>query len=514
MDDAHEVIARAAATAAPAEPPTPNDRDLADLPRNDTGNARRLIERYGRDLMMVDDHGWFTWDGRRWCSQSAKRAPEAVKLAHRTVDAMRDEVRSLADELQSLRQSGAGIHDLQEMEKRVQAHRQFAVASGNTGRVEAMLKAAEPYLRCSPQDLDTDPFLINVHNGTLEIGPASPEGDVPIRLRPHDRLDRITRLMPIEYDPEATCPQFEAFFAAIQPDPQVRAFLMRYLGYCLTGDTREQVLLLAYGKGANGKTTLFETLAEAFGDYAMTLPIQTFLHDDRRRGGDATPDLARLPGVRYVLAAEPDRGARLSESVVKTITGGEKIAARHLFEGMFEFTPTFKLVLCANEKPAILGQDEGIWRRVNLVPFETFIPAERRDKRLREKLRRERPGIFNLLLDGLRLWREQGLAIPEAISSATDQYRTESDPIGEFLRLCTQPSPGARVRAGRLYQVYSRWSHANALQPVSMTQFGRRLSDKGVHKEKAGVFFYTGIELAGDGLDGLDVGDGHPGEAA
>src|SRR5262249_5005445 len=162
-----------------------------------------------------------------------------------------------------------------------------------------------------------------------------------------------------------------------------------WFGYCLTGDVGEQVMVLFHGRGANGKSTLLSLMAHVMGDYALTLPIQSFLHDDRRGGGDATPDLARLPGARLVMAAEPERGSRLSEAVVKTVTGGDKVVARRLFEGQFEFEATFKLVLSANEKPRITGQDEGIWRRVTLVPFAAAIARERRDKRLIEKLKAE-----------------------------------------------------------------------------------------------------------------------------
>src|SRR5262249_29253323 len=152
-------------------------------------------------------------------------------------------------------------------------------------------------------------------------------------------------------------------------------------------------------------------------------PIQSFLHDDRRGGGDATPDLARLPGIRAVMASEPERGSRLSEAVVKTVTGGEKVVARRLFEGQFEFDATFKVILSANEKPRIIGQDEGIWRRIVLVPFNAFVPHERRDKRLLDRLKAEASGILNWTLDGARIWREEGLAIPRVLAEATDQYR-------------------------------------------------------------------------------------------
>src|SRR5262249_26468125 len=153
-------------------------------------------------------------------------------------------------------------------------------------------------------------------------------------------------------------------------------------------------------RGANGKSTTLSVMGHLLGDYSLTLPIQTFLHDERRGGGDATPDLARLPGSRLVAASEPERGARLSDAVVKTVTGGDKVVARRLFEGQFEFDPDFKLVLSVNEKPRITGQDEGIWRRVILVPFPASFARGKAEKGLRDVLVAEASGILNWLIDG------------------------------------------------------------------------------------------------------------------
>lgn len=502
-----------AAIQAASEPPPapPDDRKLADEPRNDLGNARRLIDRYGRDLQYVDDAGWIVWDGRRWASQPSKGAPDAKRLGHKTVEAIELEAQALQAERDDLERRYAPKDPrVEALSDRVDKHWRWRTASGNAGRIEAMLSTAAPYLRRRPDELDSDPWLLNVGNGCLELdGRGSAPGGDPIRLRHHERTDLMMRLTPVEFGPEAQCPKFRNFLEQVQPDPGMRRFLQTWFGYCLSGDTSEQRIVICHGRGANGKSTLLWVIGHVLGEYAVTVPIETFIADDRRRGGDPTPDLVRLVGARLALASEPERGAKLSEAMVKRATGGERMTARKLFEGMFDFMPTFKLVLSVNEKPTIRGQDEGIWRRVMLVPFEQFFAEDTRRKQseLMAELAAEASGILNWLLDGLRLYGEHGLVMPEAVRAATQQYRQESDPVGEFLRDCTIEDPGARIQASRFFDLYAKWCRANGLHPLTGTSFGKRLSDIGIHKLKAGVMFYVGRSINRDAMAELDARD-------
>ncbi len=299
------------------------------------------------------------------------------------------------------------------------------------------------------------------------------------------------------YDPEATAPKFRAFLDLILPDTSVQLFVQRWMGYCLTGDTGQQRLVIAIGSGANGKTTLFDLLQEVLGDYASTVDIKTFLHDERRRGGDATPDLARLPGQRLVLAAEPEAGDRISETMVKTITGGDRLVARGLYSEPFEFAPSFKLIVLSNVRPTIRGQDEGIWRRITLVPFEQVIPPEQRRPKneVIAELLTERAGILNWMLDGLLMFREEGLAIPEKIRAATNDYRAENDAVGQFVTAATEPDSQGRVSATRLYGLYCDWCKANAIEPWSQTRFGRRMGDLKYRRETTGIAYYMGLRV-------------------
>lgn len=472
--------------AMPAPPATLN-RQLANLPRNDDGNGQRIIARYGDELVYVEGVGWHVWDGHRWRVSVGQRGgpgAEAIKRAHLTEQAIREE----AEALEMASPKAADAEAAAEWEKRVEGHQKFAVGSGNAGKIEAMLWSAAPYRGRRPDQMDVPRRLLNVLNGTLVLGG-------PVGMRPARKADLLTRSAAVSFDPEATAPLWRAFLDRVLPDQAIQVFLQRWFGYCLTGEVGEQCLVVMHGAGANGKSTLLEAVAHVMGDYAISLPIQTFAHDERRRGSDATPDLARLPGVRFVRVAEPDLGTRLSEGLVKVITGGERIVARGLYEAMTEFAPQFKLVLAANVKPSIRGQDEGIWRRIRLVPFGVQVPVDERDPQLGDKLKGEASGIFNWLLDGFRFWHESGLTMPEAVRAATAEYREESDAIGEFLRDCTRPKPGPRIKATTLYALYADWAAANAIEIVSRRLFGLRLTDLAVRREKHGVAYYCDLVI-------------------
>ena len=487
------------------------DLRLALLPRNDIGNAGRLMARFGPDLLHVPDVGWHAWTETHWDCEDGER--QAHLRAQDTVAAIKDEAVAVEkhgpfDDPPEAEAEAKEFH--KQWDKFVEGRFAWAVASGNSGRVSAMLREAAPNISLRLEGLDADPFLLNVANGTLALraaaaggpqggddgadsGGAGGEGD--FALLPHSRGHHITKISPARFAPEATAATFRHFLDQVLPDREVQTFLQRWFGYCLTGDTSEQCLVLFHGTGANGKSTLVDTVKWILGDYAMTLPFASLLHDDRRRGSEPTPDLARLPGARLVSAAEPEIGQRFSESLIKTLTGGEAITARHLQQDFFEFTPTFKLVLSFNTKPSVRGQDEGIWRRLLMVPFDVTVPKAQRDRDLPAKLRAEASGILNWMLDGLRLWLEGGLQIPEAVRAATAAYKTESDPLGQFLEMATLRKAGAHVQAKQFYTAYTHWCRENAVEPLSMTAVGRKLGDRGIEKERVGVVFYKDLEL-------------------
>lgn len=253
-------------------------------------------------------------------------------------------------------------------------------------------------------------------------------------------------------------------------------YLQRITGYSLTGDTREQVLFLLYGAGANGKSTFLETLRYISGDYAMSAEFSSFVAN---RGSNVRNDLARLAGARLVTAVESQFNRYLAEEVIKQITGGDTITARYLYSEHFEFRPQFKLFLATNHKPRIRGTDSAIWRRIHLIFFTVTIPNEEQDKELPEKLRLEGSGILRWAMQGLASWRRYGLQVPGTIIRETSEYRSEQDVLQHFIDEQCVLGPGAEASASELYKTYKTWCEAAGESPMCKRDFGLTLQERG-----------------------------------
>ena len=469
----------------PDKPDADGDLDLTlafqDL--NDFGNANRLIARHGDLLMYVANVGWFVWDGARWNHDGGES--EALKLAHKTAYAIASEAKALRDKPGK-------------WEGRVAPLARHAVQSGNKARHIGMLDTAAPYRTVAIEDLDRDTMLLATPNGTIELAGLT-------RFRASAREDRITRSLAVRYVPGAVCPLWEKFLSEILPDEEMREFLRRILGYCLTGSTREHKLFIFYGTGRNGKSTLINVLRHVMGDYAVSSPVQTFLAKrDGNSGSEASPDLARLPGARVVSAAEPPEGARLDESKVKEMTGGDPMTVRHLNQGFFEFRPNFKAIISTNHQPTIRGTDHGIWSRINLVPFTVQIQQDKIDRGLEEKLLAEAEGILQWMLTGTEDWFAAGLAPPSKAIAAVEDYRADQDPVGEFLKSrCDlyaldyfNPSTGRPWETGQkqVRDAYVEWCKEEGLEPMSAKAFGSKLTGRGIQRRKSnGLTLYQGL---------------------
>jgi putative DNA primase/helicase len=474
------------------------------LPQNDTGNAGRLKLRYGHRLIWVEGWGWLAWVGSHWSSTDGERL--AKTWAQRTAALIRKEVGVIEAE------GPHPVEDDKAFEKRVAARRAWANTSGMWPRTKAMLEAAAPHLAVPVERLDARPELFNVANGTLELtvsdtGDALPEG--AWQCREHRPGDYLTRVSPVVYDPDAPAERWRRFVAETHADEEQRLYVQRAAGYTMTGHVREEKIFLHHGGGSNGKSVFLEVLAEVFGSYAISLPFETFLVDERRSGGQATPDLARLPGVRFCRTGEPEGNAQFSEAMVKRITGADTLQARPLYGAQFEFRPQFRLWAAFNARPRVRGQDHGIWRRIDLVGWEaTFIDpwerdkfpsAPRKDTRLMEALRGELPGVLNWLLEGYREWGRVGLATPECVRALTDDYRAESNPMGQFLSGCCRVGGDRWTQAARLYRAYAAWCREAAIDPLSQTGFGRSLRQMGVERSKIGTVSWR-VEIVDDDL--------------
>jgi putative DNA primase/helicase len=258
--------------------------------------------------------------------------------------------------------------------------------------------------------------------------------------------------------------------------PELPGYLQAAVGYSLTGETREQCLFLLYGTGANGKSTFLEILMKLLGPLAATTSFDTFLVD---RFAKNTHDLARLRFARLVTARETEGGRRLAEGIVKNVTGGDTISARHLYHEAFEYRPRFKLWLAVNHKPTIRGTDEGIWRRIRLVPFTTTIPVAQRNPRLIDELSQELEGILAWAVKGAFAYATAGLQSSKPVSEATQEYRSSQDGLADFIAECTEPDVTAAVTSKELYRVYRSWSEKEGIKPVSHKALGQELQERG-----------------------------------
>lgn len=402
----------------------------------------------------------------------------------------------------------------------IAAHAKASEGAGKLGSV-AKLARAFPGIAVEPDAFDADRMAINVLNGTLrlkrrsvkrspeEIEAGKSEWKVEgwkVVKEPHRREDLITKLAPVKYAATAKAPVWDEFMERVQPDAIMRRFIHQWFGLSLTGDIGEQKLAFFYGSGRNGKGTAVEAIAHLAGDYAGSIPIESFLDNGiKRRGDQATPDLARLPGVRFLRVSEPERGARLNEGLVKMVTGGDPVDARHLNKGFFTFLPDFKMTISGNHKPEIKDTSDGIWRRMQLVPWAVTVPREEIDRDLPKKLREEASGILNRLIEGLCDWREHGLIEPDQVRMATEAYRDQSDELGRFLHDCCEvgedtPQRPVRVPAKLLHDTYLAWCEQAGGANWKIGGFKKAMQDKGFVSKASDGMKWLGVQLR-DGVD-------------
>ncbi|MBB6308924.1 DNA primase family protein [Xanthobacter tagetidis] len=499
-DDLPEDVEDPGEEALPIPGPPVNEEALkrcAGEAQNDTGNAHRLIAHFGGDLVVAREQGWMVWTGTHWDLDTGRQA--VALRAQWTAPRIALETREM--------KPGFSEND-EDFEKRRAGRRKFAVSSGNKSRAEAMVALAEPHLTRPVEDFDADPLMVAVENGVLifarEIDPDCPDPDVTrwrgtVTFRPHRREDLITKVMPVRYDPAAHCPRWDDFLGLTQPKEPVRRFLQVFHGLGLTGRT-VQALAFHHGGGANGKSTFLSAIRDLMGSYARELPAESITGQGQRRGDQATPDLALLPGARLVQVSELPRGEPLKEALVKQLIGGDVIQARHLNKGFFRFIPVFKAVMSGNDLPQISGVDHGIWRRIRLVPWEVTIPEGRRREMadVLADFAAERSGILNWLIAGTLAYLAEGLIAPDEVTAATQAYREEMDPIGGFVADCverTEPGQNASVTAREMYEAYVSWSLANAKRPWKETAFGRAMPHKGFTKTSERVRRYLDCRL-------------------
>jgi len=456
---------------------TPTDVPATPYRPTDVGNAARLVDRFGEDFRWCDvaqGEGWLVWDGKRWAPDTMRR----VDALSRQVAV--DVVTHAADLQQRVRSASAAIGKtstpaqqgaLARLRGEAKAWEQWARQSEMQSHLLAMAKVARNDVAIRHDELDADQWSLNAQNGIIDLRDEL--------LTPHDRKARATKITGADLGMRGTCPTWIAFLTRIMGgDPEMVAFLQRVVGYCLTGSTREQCLFILYGSGSNGKSTFLDTLRAILGDYAIHARAETFVRDTR---GGIPNDIAALRGARLVTASEPEQGEQLDEGLVKEMTGDAAMTARFMRSEFFTFQPTFKVLLATNHRPVIRGTDHGIWRRIRLVPFTETISDEEKDRDLGAKLAAEAPGILAWAVDGCTAWQRMGLAPPQAVADATQDYRADMDVLAEFIgEKCILANS---VGNTALYQAFSAWAAANGERPRSHRWLSRALTDRGYKQD-------------------------------
>ena len=435
----------------------------------DLGNARRLAGLFRIDIRYCPQQKqWLIWNGSRW---GWDEIDEIKRYARRTILAMHGQA-----------------YDEEDEDKRERMAK-WAWQSEFANRIANMVSLArsEYGIPILMTELDANPNLIGVQNGIIDLGTR--------QWRPAARQDYITKRCPVEFDPGAQCPRFLQFLDQItNGDEQLIRYLQCIFGYCLTGSTKEQCLFILYGPGANGKSVFLRIILTLMGDYARTTPPETLMK--RTNSSGPSPDLVRLHGVRLAVAFEPNEGEMMAEEVVKRITGQDTIVCRDLYGKYFEYDPQFKMMLVTNHKPIIRGTDHAIWRRIQLIPFTVIIPDDEQDRDLAEKLIAELPGILNWSLEGLQIYRSEGLKLPDCVVEATKEYRCEMDIIGDWIDECCVEGPALQASMKDVYSSYRAWCKSSGHYPFSKKRFGQRLRDRGITdgRESWGRF-YVGLAL-------------------
>jgi putative DNA primase/helicase len=353
----------------------------------------------------------------------------------------------------------------------------FVKAASSSYAVEAAVRLArsEPGVVVTVAELDTNPYLLNVQNGTLDL--------LTLTLKPHSPADLITHLAGVEFDQAANAPTWKKFVDDVAGgDKELVAFLQRSCGLALSGNVSEQVLWLHYGEGRNGKSTMLTVLGELLGSYSGPAPLDMLLV--KQRGKEVETQFASLAGKRLVTAVEADSGVRFSEAATKLLTGGDTVQARRLYENPWSLKPTWKLHIAANAKPAVRGRDEGIWRRLMLTPWLQKFDGQREDKKLKEKLLAELPGILNWCVAGFAKWQNEGLKPPKCVLAATTDYRSENDILGTWQAECCLVESHAVAEFGRLYSSFAAWCNSRGEHCGTGLQFGKDLDRLGYVSER------------------------------
>ena len=439
--------------------------------------AKLFKSKFGEDLHWSEQlGGWVIWDAARWVPDETF---EILRMADQVTADMHTQANQTDD-------------------KKIKA---FAIQREKITQKEAMVKTLRGLSGIAVRSniFDQDVHLLNCPNGTFNLSTGE--------LYDHKREDLITRRMDVVYNPDATCPRWERFMMEIfDGDSSLVEYVQRAVGYSLSGDITEQVMFVLYGTGKNGKSTFINTISAILGDYALNARPTLLIEKKYDTGANASGDIARLRGARFVSVLESNRNSAFDEAQVKALTGSDEITARFLYQEEFQFRPTHKIWFSTNHRPEITGTDDGIWRRVPTVPFKHFFSEAEADKDLEKKLAMELEGILNWAIEGYNKWHKWGLGKNPAVEEATESFKEDSDVLRDFIEERCVMDEGSTCSVQEVKEAFTDWrksTGARFFRPAEIkTYFERKL---GLKKRKisneGGLWIWDGIRLNKVGIN-------------
>lgn len=424
---------------------------------NDAGNAERFVTQFkGKYLFVPELKTWLHWKDNYWQADAKDRIKQAAIKVSKSI-----------------------FHEAAQADPQIAPKiAAWANASLQKSHIDAMIELSKSYLSASVHELDNDPMMLGVRNGVINLRNGA--------FREAQPSDLITQQCDVTYIPNAQAPLWEKFLYQVSNnDPKLLVYKQEYWGYALTGVTSEQCFFYYHGDGLNGKSTEIGLMQTLMGSYAKSIPSSVLMVRSNFGSQGPTPEIARLIGARLVTANETEDGSRLAEAQIKAMTGQDMLTARVLHGNPFEFRPKFKIFVSGNHKPLIRGEDDGIWRRIKVVPFNTQIPESEVDKQLLEKLLAERSGILNWAIQGCLLWQQNGrLSEPEVVKSEVATYRSDQDVMGAWIAERCQFDASKTCSSRDLYSDYSEWVKSSGGTPVAETRFSTRLIERGLTKRR------------------------------
>jgi putative DNA primase/helicase len=443
---------------------------------NDMWNAEYFIKDHGENVRFCNGL-WYIWNGSMWQEDKLNKIHQLSKNTLKNME--QNYLPSIEDE----KQCYTFIEHLRQSGNKIKKYNMIELAKDEEG------------ISILPETLNQDIWLLNLNNGTFNLSKDN------FTLKPHNKKDYITKKIDINYNQDAKCELWLKFLNKIFNNNQdVIKFVQKSLGYSLTGSTQEQCLFILHGEGSNGKSTFIDTIEKIMGEYAKNTPPETLM--TKISTNNASPDICRMKGVRFIPSVETEEDKTFSEVLLKQLTGNDTISARKLYQDFESFKIEGKYWIACNHKPNIRGTDNAIWRRIRTIPFNVTIADNEKDKDFANKLLREKEGILNWIIQGCKLWHLEGLEPVEDIKNATNEYRNEQDIINAFIdECCVIGSDKYTINVSDFYKAYKDWCENNGEIPISGNKLAKKMKQRKFEKKRnsSGLsrfkWFYEGIGI-------------------